>query len=517
MKPLRVYLSYCQADQAYADTVRGALVAAGAHVWHDTEFTEFTPRGAAQIYDHQVFIPIISPAAVVDARLRHHWDYAARLAHWQINRLIFPMLAEPIAAETALDLPFSVQAFPLTATDAAQAAIQPLGLTELPYPPTAPAALVMAQARALLAQQRYVEAEGLCRRLTQLTPAEPDAWALLGYTLDAMYRFADAVAAFDQALAIQEDSTCILHWKSKSLLAMDRNKEALAEVERAITADGKNPFAYNLQGMIFGASKQYERCLQAEQHALTLDPTLVIVMNNIRNCYLSLKRNDDALAMLARAREIDPQPARVLYQKGVLYQRMGNINGALQLLAEALALDPTDIWTRIALGGTLTEAGRPVEGLIATDQGLAFDPLHAELWNNRGWALLNMGKLDDALLAFARSLAINPWYSYPFSNTVLVLRHQGRYPEALAACDQRLGVCPDDEYAWLMKRDIFNQMGRHRDALLAYGRAIKLNPEIYRRDQRSAWRGKRTWVTVALVLVVYFLILSQHYLRFHLP
>ena len=89
-------------------------------------------------------------------------------------------------------------------------------------------------------------------------------------------------------------------------------------------------------------------------------------------------RNDDAIAMIERARQLDPLAPRGHYIKGVMLRERGDIEHAVPLFLEALRVNPTYHPALMRLGsvewirGNFAEAAKFVERAIAVEPNAAW-------------------------------------------------------------------------------------------------------------------------------------------------
>ena len=86
----------------------------------------------------------------------------------------------------------------------------------------------------LAALGRFEEAVAAYDRTVTLKPDYTDAWVGRGTTLAALGRFEEAVADYDHAIALKPDDTIAWHGRGALLATLGRRKEAVASFDRAI-------------------------------------------------------------------------------------------------------------------------------------------------------------------------------------------------------------------------------------------------------------------------------------------
>src|SRR6266446_3731569 len=85
-------------------------------------------------------------------------------------------------------------------------------------------------------------------------------------------RSAEAVGLYRQYLAHYADRADVRTYLGGALLNMHQPREALEEVKRAITLDGRYAKAYTLAGRIYTEQQQWDLAKECFDRALVLDP-----------------------------------------------------------------------------------------------------------------------------------------------------------------------------------------------------------------------------------------------------
>lgn len=220
------------------------------------------------------------------------------------------------------------------------------------------------RAQALVYQHRYAESLVTCKYALELSPGSGRSAALrvrilvlMGNTLSLPRRYADALAATDEALALMPDY-----------------REAWAQK------------AYLLQRM-----DTPERALEAARHALETRASTAI--------------SDDwrGMALVAMA--------------GAL-SSLGSYAEALDVVAQALPIAPHSSTLKIVEANSLSHLGRQaaaeaaaIEGVARAEQQLAVNAERADVWENKGTLLRMLGRVSEAEAAETRAQTIIKAYS----------------------------------------------------------------------------------------------------------
>jgi len=161
------------------------------------------------------------------------------------------------------------------------------------------------------------------------------AWNALGSYYDTQEAWAEAIEAYDLALAEHPNDAMILNNRGFSYFMQGRLDEAVADIERALRLDPElQPAQFNLR-LAHAWSGRYVRALTG-----VTDKDLPRVLNNIG--YVAMMRGDldNAEAYLMRAMEVDPTFNETAWQNLARLRHMREL-GAVE--TGSLPTTPRDI------------------------------------------------------------------------------------------------------------------------------------------------------------------------------
>jgi tetratricopeptide (TPR) repeat protein len=111
------------------------------------------------------------------------------------------------------------------------------------FKPDNAAALVTA-ANHLSLNQQYTEAEAVLRKSLEIDPTQAAAWFNLGFLLQKREEHEQALAAFDQAVRHHDRLDRAHYGRALSLMALERNQEAKAALQRTVDLQPMSPYGY---------------------------------------------------------------------------------------------------------------------------------------------------------------------------------------------------------------------------------------------------------------------------------
>ena len=172
-----------------------------------------------------------------------------------------------------------------------------------------------------------------------------------------------------------------------------------------------------------------------------------------------------------------PDHAGALHRLGMLCGATGRNDEAVALLARAVAKDPSSVAAHNDLGVAQSRAGRPQDALAHYRRAAELAPGFAEAHNNLGNALLPLGRHDEAIASFERALAARPEFAEAHNNLGNALGTLGRQAEALAHYEEAARLKPEMIEPHLNAGIAFAALDRPAQSMIRFERALALAPE----------------------------------------
>ena len=157
-------------------------------------------------------------------------------------------------------------------------------------------------------------------------------------------RFAEALARYREALAINPDYAPAQAGRGEALVRLGRYEEALPALERAL-ALGPPDWAFTgalqrLMGQAAAELGRDETAAEHLEHALQFDPRDAQALDRLALVRFRQQRYEVALELYERLLELTPEVAQVHANRGAALYHLGRVDAALQGFERALALDP---------------------------------------------------------------------------------------------------------------------------------------------------------------------------------
>lgn len=180
-----------------------------------------------------------------------------------------------------------------------------------------------------------------------------------------------------------------------------------------------------------------------------LAPTLVgepAVIGEVRAALAS--QNFPLAARLAKSALIGGLEAPLLLNVAAFsLEQDGRLDDAMRLLQRAREIDPDNVMTLIAMGHWLSKSARPGEALKLFDAALAVDPDHASAHHGRGLALAAMKDFDGAWDSQLQAATLGPHNPDVLGALASIAANRNDEVAARAYADQALAIDPHQSNA----------------------------------------------------------------------
>lgn len=201
------------------------------------------------------------------------------------------------------------------------------------------------------------------------------------------------VAAFLCSLSVpamaDTPSEVAMTWvqKGDNYVAQEHYAEAISAYEQALAIDPYNSSVWNRLGLAHRKAGRNEDAVLSFEKAVGLDPYYSSAWNNKGDALTLLGRYQEAIQAYDRALAINSNDIYALVKKGNNVQEMGNPGEAMKIYEEVVRLAEREV------------RKHPNDAM--------FD---ASLWTTKGDALASLGRYHEALEAYQTALQINPKY-----------------------------------------------------------------------------------------------------------
>jgi tetratricopeptide (TPR) repeat protein len=309
----------------------------------------------------------------------------------------------------------------------------------------------LAEARALLREDRPAEALTLCETWIAEHPDDPRGWVEGAAVLGRMRRFPRAAEYLHKANDLAPDDPRTLFNLASSLQNQSLFDQAIVYWRRLHElADhdpelARRPDWIRLWGLAASELDRSPEALDAFGRLVALDPSNTTYRLDLAQELLHAARFEEAATELERVAQDRPGDPAVRYLHGWALLRIGRDEAAERELQAARDLDPSVPAPHLKLGTLYSRQRRYDEALASYREAVRLDPLSAEGWH----ALARLETLHGS-----PELADQARQRYEAARAVADER-----TERLRACTRRVTNDPTDVEAYAEAARLFLQAG----------------------------------------------------------
>jgi tetratricopeptide (TPR) repeat protein len=270
-----------------------------------------------------------------------------------------------------------------------------------------------------------------------------------------------------------------LNISGDALFAQGRIGEALAEYQRALLINPKEPNVLNSLGVCLGHLGQMEEAARHFAKAQEAAPSDFMAYYNLGYAWLAQGKPNQAREQLQKALELNPSHADTLFQLGRLAQSEGRPGAAVDMFSRAATQADCRPSVHRALGEALAADGRPAEAEEAFKKAVKINPSDPAALVGLAGLYLDRGANREIALDLARRahrlMSDSVRYTRVLARAMLALE---RPAEALELLAPTADTHPDDPFLLVQLAQAEQALERPaeaRDHLLA---ALRLEPNL---------------------------------------
>ena len=331
----------------------------------------------------------------------------------------------------------------------------------------------------VLMAARYVDApEAFYRNAQGLAPRDRRWPYYLGHLHTTRGAFAEAAAAFEQALALQPDDVPTLISLGEVHLQQGRPAAAEPLFTQALALRPDSVWARVALGRAAVMRQDYLQAVAHLEEALAVDPGAADIHYPLGLAYRGLGELERAEAHLrqrdsGQVRRPDPlmQAMRDSLRSPSAYERDGiqalaggDWEAAAAAFRRGIELAPENPSLRHRLGTALFMLGDEREGRAQFEAALRVAPEYAQAHYSLGLLLEGEGRLEDALHRFSTAVRHEPSYVEARVRLARLLRRVGRPNEALAEYSRVIAADPQGAEAPFGYAMTLVLLGRYQEA-----------------------------------------------------
>lgn len=224
----------------------------------------------------------------------------------------------------------------------------------------------------------------------------------------------------------QEPSGLVYGQIGFELIYLDREEEAKSYLEKATTLTPSEPSHWVNLSLIYSNNKQYEEALQILNKALEINPNYLGTLAAKAKCLYRLDRYEESLPLLNKLIESKRFETDLIFMRGRVLLSINEFENARIDFTRALSVNPNHYGSLSGLAETLQKEGNYHEEILIRKRiiDLYKDNNESDLIGLShallGHAYSNAGEYENALNEFNAAIALEPTYAEMFIQRCIV-------------------------------------------------------------------------------------------------
>lgn len=227
----------------------------------------------------------------------------------------------------------------------------------------------------LFESRRYDEAVEEMKKAVLNFPDDFVINIYLGLSLSQENRHGEALQYLKKAVELQPDDLTALSALGFSLYQEDRGDEAIPYLEKALNLSPENITILGMLGLLYDNKDLFDKSDSIYTKALQVDPEDPSILNNF--AYSLCERGirlEEALEMVKKSVEAEPENSSYLDTIGWIYFQLGDYQKAKEYIQKAIEFDAGNATQYDHLAEVYMKLGEGEKALEAWREALKFEP-----------------------------------------------------------------------------------------------------------------------------------------------
>ena len=219
----------------------------------------------------------------------------------------------------------------------------------------------------------------------------------------------DAFELIQHAERDEEDPDYFLTLGS-CLAALGKSEEAIDNYLTALPYfDEDEKFdLYNAIAFEYNNLREFDLAVEFYKKALPFADDVDTIYHEIRCCFLSAQRKDDALAFFQGLVDENPHNSKAWSNIGDIYRMSFQYEESIDPYEFALSIDPEDLWANMHLSDIYYDLGRYQEAVDTLNEALRHGVETSMIRASLGDCYYRLNDIESAAENFQKAIDINP-------------------------------------------------------------------------------------------------------------
>ncbi len=233
-------------------------------------------------------------------------------------------------------------------------------------------------------------------------------------------------------------------------------------------------------------SKNHNEVIEVCTQIIQLDPNNAKVFYNRGNAYTGLKQFEKAIQDYNEAIKLNSEFAEAFNNRGNAYTSLKQFEKAIQDYNKAIELDPQDAEAFNNRGNAYTDLKQFEKAIQDYNKAIELDPQYAEAFNNRGNAYTGLKQFEKAIQDYNEAIKLNSEFAEAFNNRGNAYTSLKQFEKAIQDYNKAIELDPQDAKTFYNRGLTYRVLGEEEEAIQDFKEAQKLDPSIIAKEQIKA-------------------------------
>jgi tetratricopeptide (TPR) repeat protein len=320
---------------------------------------------------------------------------------------------------------------------------------------------------------RYDEAVAAFEKAIALQDNFYQAYYSKGLALWYANKYPEALAAFESATQLTPSFSTAWRWQGLTLINLKKYDSALVAYDKAIELQSDDFVFYVERGYVLRELKRFAQAVTAYSKAIQLKPH-AWTYNNRGIAYADLKQYQLAIDDYNQSLAINPDYDLAYNNRGAAYAGLKQYQLAIDDFNNAIAIDSNnaDAYNNRGLAyAYLEQYQKAIDDFNST---IAINSNNAEAYNNRGLTYAYLEQYQLAINDFNSAIAIAPNFTSAYNNRSLAYLNQQQYQLAIEDCNKAIALKRDFAEAYYNRSLVYYELEERERAIADLERATQL-------------------------------------------
>jgi tetratricopeptide (TPR) repeat protein len=232
-------------------------------------------------------------------------------------------------------------------------------------------------------------------------------------------KLGEAIAVYDQAIALDPDDVSFYVKKARLLILRNRPVEGARVAQQAVDMSPENAQAWAILGMAHDWNGDVAEAIDACKRAIDFDPTYARAYAYLAEAYTDAVRWVEAREAAELALQLDAHDEDVQRNYGYMLEFQGDYVGAIEAYERALQIHPNLAYIHVAVGRNHRALGDYEAAALSFQRATEVDPNDAEAFDQLGWTYYGMEEFEQAETYLKKAIEADPEFGQAFGHLAI--------------------------------------------------------------------------------------------------